>query len=117
MTDFTPFKEKIWIAARDGNKELFEAGCKELMEKAANDIWRIGWEIYPKSIEDVYKMIDSFAEWCHSQWRSAMECGDAPPEDVSPGEGPLLVKKVIQEAIRRAGGEHSDAEQREEGEA
>jgi hypothetical protein len=28
-----------------------------------------------------------------------MECGDAPPEDVSPGEGFALFKKVIQDAV------------------
>ena len=99
MTDFQPLKDKVWAAAKADNKDEFEAACKALMEKAANDVWRLGWEIYPKKIEDVYELLDDIARWCHDEWQKAMECGDAPYEDVSPGEGPMLVKKLIQDAI------------------
>ena len=44
-------------------------------------------------------MLDALAGDCHEAWLKAIECGDAPPEDVSPGEGFALVKKVIQEAV------------------
>ena len=99
MTDFQPLKDKIWDAAKVNDKDAFEEACKALMEKAANDIWRMGWMIYPKKIEDVYDLLDDISKWCHERWLEAMTCGDAPPEDVSPGEGPMLVKKMIQEAI------------------
>lgn len=99
MTNFKPLKDKIWEAVKSDDKAAFDQACEDLMEKAAKDIWRLGWSIYPKKIEDVYELLDDLAKWCHEQWVEAMKCGDAPPEDVSPGEGPMLIKKVIQEAI------------------
>lgn len=99
MTDFKPLKDKIWETARDGDKSEFDLACEDLMKKAVEDLFRIGWNIYPKKIEDVYELLDNVAEWSHERWKEAMKCGDAPYEDVSPGEGFLLVKKVIQEAI------------------
>ena len=103
MTNFQPFKDKIWESAKADDKQAFEKACEDLMIKGVNDLFRIGWNIYPKKIEDVYDLIDDLATWCHERWQEAMECGDAPYEDVSPGEGPMLVKKVIQEAIESAG--------------
>ena len=103
MTNFQPFKDKIWEAAKSDDKQAFDEACLNLMEKAGEDIWRIGWEIYPKNIEDVYKLLDNLSTWCHERWLEAMKCGDAPPEDVSPGEGPMLMKRVIQEAIEMSG--------------
>lgn len=99
MTNFEPYKNKIWEAARNGDKEEFEHSCKELIKKSFEDTWRLGWEIYPESIEDIYKYLDNAACWAHKMWLKAMETGDAPPEDVSPGEGFLLAKSIIQEAI------------------
>lgn len=99
MTNFQPIKDKIWETVKSDDKAAFEEACKALMEKAANDVWRMGWMIYPKKIEDVYDLLDDIAAWCHDEWKKAMECGDAPYEDVSPGEGPMLVKKLIQDAI------------------
>ena len=99
MTNFQPLKDKIWDAAKADDKPAFEKACEDLMVKSVHDLFRIGWNIYPKKIEDVYDLIDDLATWCHERWQEAMECGDAPYEDVSPGEGPMLVKKVIQEAI------------------
>ena len=100
MTNFQPLKDKIWETVKSDDKAAFEEACKALMEKAANDIWRMGWEIFPKKIEDVYGILDGIAAWCHDEWIKAMKCGDAPNEDVSPGEGPLLMKKVILEEIK-----------------
>ena len=102
MTNFEPYKDKIWEAARNGDKQEFDHSCLELMKKAFEDSWRLGWEIYPESIEDVYKYLEDAANWAHKMWLKAMEIGDAPPEDVSPGEGFLLAKRVIQEAIEGA---------------
>lgn len=99
MTDFQPFKDKIWDAVKADDRTAFDEACLNLMKKGVDDLFRVGWEIYPKKIEDVYDLIDDLATWCHERWIEAMKCGDAPPEDVSPGEGPMLVKKVIQEAI------------------
>ena len=101
MTEFHPFKDKIWDAVKADDKEAFEEACLNLMKKGVDDLFRMGWMIYPKKIEDVYDLIDDLATWCHERWIEAMKCGDAPPEDVSPGEGPMLVKKVIQEAIEK----------------
>ena len=101
MTNFQPFKDKIWDAAKADDKEAFDEACLNLMKKGVDDLFRMGWMIYPKKIDDVYDLIDDLATWCHERWIEAMKCGDAPPEDVSPGEGPLLVKKVIQEAIEK----------------
>ena len=102
MTNFQPLKDKIWDAVKVNDKDAFEEACKALMEKAEDGIWRMGWMIYPKKIEDVYDLLDDISKWCHERWIEAMKCGDAPPEDVSPGEGPMLVKKMIQEAIEQA---------------
>lgn len=99
MTDFETPKQRIWDDARADKRDLFNKDCEALMKKACDDLWRIGWEIYPKDINDVYKMLDDLAKWCHEKWLEAMTCGEAPPEDVSPGEGFALVKKIIQEAV------------------
>ena len=99
MTNFEPLKQKIWESAKADNKIEFNSNCEALMNKAVNDLWRIGWELAPRDINDVYKMLDLLAKNFHEKWLEAMKCGDAPPEDVSPGEGPALVKKVIQEAV------------------
>lgn len=99
MTNFQPFKDKIWETARDGDKPEFDRACKDLMEKVMYDIWRIGWEIYPQDINEVYIMLDNAAQEFHNRWINAMKIGDAPPEDVSPAEGILRVKKIIQDAV------------------
>lgn len=103
MTDFKPFTDKIWETARDGDKPEFDRACDALMEKTKYEIWRIGWEIYPKDIDELYTMLDNAAQECHSRWLKAMEVGDAPPEDVSPGEGFARIKMLIQQAIKNAG--------------
>ena len=99
MTNFAPLKSAAWKAARAGDSVAFEKACDNLMKKACEDIWRLGWQLYPKKIEDVYDMLDRLAKWFHELWLKAMENGDAPPEDVSPAEGVALVKKVIQDAV------------------
>ena len=70
------------------------------MQKACGDWWRIGWNIYPKNVDDVIKLIDTLAKEAHNSWLAAMKCGDAPAEDVSPGEGFALCSKLIQEVIK-----------------
>ena len=102
MTEFETTKQRIWDYARANKRDLFDKKCEVLMEKVAQDIWRIGWEICPKDIDEIYTMLDNAAQECHRRWLKAMEAGDAPPEDVSPGEGFAMVKKVIQEAIENA---------------
>lgn len=99
MTDFETPKQRIWDDARADKRDLFNKDCEALMNKAVGDWWRIGWDIAPKDINDVYQMLDALAGDCHEAWLKAMECGDAPPEDVSPAEGFALVKKVIQDAV------------------
>ena len=100
MTNFEPLKDSIWDAAKDGDIEAFDKNCEALMKKACDDLWRIGWNIAPKDIDEVYKILDDMAKWCHNQWIDAMKCGDAPSEDVSPAEGILLIKQVIKNAIK-----------------
>ena len=99
MTNFKPLKKLVWDSAKADDKEGFDKNCDALMEKACDDLWRIGWGIAPKDIDEVYKMLDDLAKWCHEKWLEAMKCGDAPPEDVSPGEGFMLLKNVIKEAV------------------
>lgn len=111
MTDFKPLKDSIWLAAKDDNVPKFEFACTELMKRAVEDLFRVGWELYPKKIEDVYDLLDDISKWCHERWLEAMERGDAPPEDVSPGEGPILVKRVIQEAIGNNSNEELEHEE------
>lgn len=100
MTDFEPLKEKVWKAAQKSDKKKFDDCCTKLMKKACDDWWRIGWSIYPKDIDELLKMIDSLAKNAHKSWLKAMKCGDAPAEDVSPGEGFALCSKLIREAIK-----------------
>lgn len=100
MTDFEPLKEKVWEAAQKSDKKKFDDCCTKLMQKACDDWWRIGWSIYPKSVNDVIKLIDNLAKSAHNSWLAAMKCGDAPAEDVSPGEGFALCAKLIRDAIK-----------------
>lgn len=100
MTDFESLKQKVWDDARADKRDLFNKDCESLMEKAAQDIWRMGWSFAPKDINDVYGLLDDMAKWCHNQWFKAMDEGDASPEDVSPSEGILLIKQVIKDAVK-----------------
>ena len=100
MTNFEPLKNSIWDAAKADDKASFDKNCEALMQKACDDLWRIGWELGPKDINAVYEMLDGIAKWCHERWFEAMKCGDAPSEDVSPSEGFLLIKQVIQDAVK-----------------
>ena len=109
MTDFKPLKDRVWLSVKDNDVEKVESACDELMKRAVEDMFRIGWEIYPKKIDDVYDLLDDVSNWCHERWIEAMQRGDAPNEDVSPGEGPLLVKKIIQEEIAKCGKEGTDS--------
>ena len=99
MTNFEPLKKLVWESARAGNKEEFDKNCSALMEKTISDIWRMGWMIAPKDLNEVYKLLDDLTQYCHSRWIAAMESGDAPPEDVSPGEGFAHIKEIIQKAV------------------
>ena len=103
MTNFEPLKDSIWDAAKAGDTAAFDKNCEALMKKACDDLWRIGWELGPKDINAVYEMLDGIAKWFHERWIEAMKCGDAPPEDVSPAEGILQIKQVIQEAVKGGG--------------
>ena len=87
MTNIESLKDKIWKAAQKSDKEKFGKACDALMKKAYDDWWRIGWSICPKDIDDLLKMIDKTAKEAHKSWRKAVKNGDAPNEDISPGEG------------------------------
>ena len=100
MTNFEPLKEKVWKAAQKADKAKFDNACDKLMQKACNDWWRIGWNICPESVDDVIKMLDNLSKEAHKLWIKAMKCGDAPNEDVSPGEGFALCAKLIREALK-----------------
>lgn len=97
MTNFEPIKDKIWNAAQKQNREKFDKECTNLMKKAVNDWWRIGWSIYPKSIDEIIKGFERVAKKAHKLWIKAMKSGDAPSEDVSPGEGFALCAQLIRE--------------------
>jgi len=99
MTNFEPLKKLVWESAKADNKREFDEACDALMKKACEDIWRIGWSIAPGNIDEVYKILDDLTKWSHEKWLEAMKCGDAPPEDVSPGEGFLCLKNIIKEAV------------------
>ena len=101
MTDFEPLKQKVWKAAQKSDKKKFDDYCTKLMQKACNDWWRIGWNVYPKNINDVLKLIDNLAKEAHRLWIKAMKCGDAPAEDVSPGEGFALCAKLIRDELKK----------------
>lgn len=101
MTNFEPLKDKIWEAAQKSDKTMFDDCCTKLMQKACDDWWRIGWSICPQDIDEVLKMIDSLAENAHTSWLKAIESGDAPNEDISPGEGFALCAKLIREEMEK----------------
>ena len=111
MTDFKPLKDSVWLAVKEDNVPKFECACTELMKRAVEDLFRVGWELYPKKIEDVYDLLDDISTWCNDRWIEAMQRGDAPSEDVSPGEGPMLVKKVIQDALKKKEEEERENEE------
>ena len=99
MTDFEPVKKKIWKAVEKADKQKFDKECDALMKKAAGDWWRIGWNIAPADLADFAKMLERTAKAAHREWIKAMRRGDAPPEDVSPGEGFALCAKLIREVL------------------
>ena len=101
MTNFEPLKQKIWESAKADNKDEFSKYCYALMEKAVGDWWRIGWQINVEDIDDVYACLDDLAKSSHERWIEAMKCGDAPPEDISPSEGFMHIKKVIQDSVEK----------------
>lgn len=99
MTNFAPLKLKIWNSARADNWNQFNKDCDVLIEKVVGDWWRIGWSLDPANLDELYQLLDKASEKAHNNWLKAIEDGDAPAEDISPGEGFLLVKKVIKEAV------------------
>lgn len=101
MTNFEPIKEKIWKAAQNQNKEKFDKECNNLVKKATNDWWRIGWSIYPKNVGEIVKWFDKLAKKAHTLWIKAVKSGDAPNEDISPGEGFALCSNLIKNAIAK----------------
>ena len=101
MTNFEPLKNSIWDAAKADDKAAFDAHIETLKEKSVKDIWRLGWSVDPNlTLDTLYKILDDIAKWCHERWLESMKCGDAPSEDVSPSEGILLIKQVIQDAVK-----------------
>lgn len=102
MTNFEPIKEKIWAAAQKQNKKKFDKECDNLMKKTLSDWWRIGWSICPKDIDDFQKMLEKLAKSAHKEWLKAMKHGDAPPEDVSPGEGFIYCATLIKDLKKKA---------------
>lgn len=103
MTDFEPLKLRIWNDARADKWDVFDKDCEKLVEKVSGDWWRIGWSLAPDNLDELYQMLDKAAEKAHESWLKAITEGDAPPEDVSPGEGFLIVKKIIQDAVNGKG--------------
>lgn len=87
MTNITFLKYKMWEAAQKSDKKKFDDCYDRLIEKVYSDWWRIGWSICPKGIDDLLKLIDKTAKEAHKSWRKAVKNGNAPDEDVSPGEG------------------------------
>ena len=47
--------------------------------------------------------LSTMCPFSEADWLKAMDEGDAPPEDVSPAEGFLAVKKIIQDAVNGKG--------------
>lgn len=101
MTNFEPIKEKIWAAVQKQNKKKFDKECDNLMKKAVNDWWRVGWMICPKTPEELIKLLNKTAKLAHKSWIKAMKCGDAPPEDISPGEGFAWCAKIVKELCQK----------------
>lgn len=101
MTNFEQLKEKVWEAAQKSDKKKFDDYCDKLIEKAYSDWWRIGWSICPEDINELLTTLDKAAEEAHKAWLEAIESGDAPPEDVSPGEGFALCAKLIREEMKK----------------
>lgn len=71
------------------------------MKKAVGDWWRIGWNIYPKDVGELIKQIQQVAKKAHKEWIKAMKRGDAPAEDVSPGEGFAWCAKLVKELYQK----------------
>ena len=100
MTDFSPFKKRIWKYAQENDNKNFDRWCLLLMQKGVKDcLWRLGWSICPENAESISEMFKDFAVKADKEWRKAIGKGDAPPEDVSPGEGYALCSKLIEELI------------------
>ena len=97
MTNFEPLKDQIWEAAQKSDKKKFDDCCNTLIEKVYSDWWRIGQSICPKDIDDLLKLIDKTAKEAHKSWRKAVKNGDAPDEDVSPGEGFAYCASLIRD--------------------
>lgn len=99
MTDLEPVKKKIWKAVEKADKQKFNKECDAFARKVAGGWWRIGWNIMPADLADLAKMLDRAAKAAHREWIKAMRRGDAPPEDVSPGEGFALCARLIREVL------------------
>ena len=97
MLNIEPLKDQIWEAAQKSDKKKFDDCCNTLIEKVYSDWQRIGWSICPKDIDDLLKLIDKTAKEAHKSWRKAVKNGDAPDEDVSPGEGFAYCASLIRD--------------------
>ena len=99
MGTIVKIKDVLWNAASNGKRDEFDKAVDNLCDAIRGEWWRIGWELAPKSADDLVKFLDSAAAHAHSGWREAVERGDCPDEDISPAEGFSLCSRVIREAI------------------
>ena len=87
MTNLNPIKEKIWQSVKNDNRDDSDKYCLEMQDKINSNLWRIGWNIYPKNIDELINLTHNIAIGCETCWKKAIEEGDTPNEDVSPAEG------------------------------
>jgi len=83
--------------------------CKEYSDRLEHlidakvdlELFRLGWNFNPNSVEDIIKTLRRVAKGVHEQWIKAIDEKRVPSEDVSPGEGFEYAADLIEKAIRR----------------
>jgi len=102
MGTIAKIKENLWKHASAGEKEAFDKDVEDLRSLCQSEWWRVGWDFIPQSAEDIVKLFKDASVKIHHMWLDAIERGEIPAEDVSPGEAFAMCSRIVSEAIHHA---------------
>jgi len=96
-SDVSSTDETKGLKISEENRRKFYLNAVDELKKTGEKMvdWRCGWNFNPSSPEEVMDMLEQLAIAFHTDWLVAMENGDAPHEDVSPGEPFISARTII----------------------
>lgn len=102
MKESKGVKKNPWMEEEITLDKLKESGAKQ-MPSYFN--FRIGWCVNPDDPkQSLHEILMVLAKMAHFDWIEAMNRGEVPCEDVSPGEGFQLMADTVRELLAEEDG-------------